>query len=136
MAKEHFVPGQDRDISGGITAADKLAESDRGENPDVESKAAAAAAGVSHPAYVDYASALEAFEARDDIETLAARRARDNGADFNAGGFMRANAYDADGTSADAPRPGTVFGDAPDEGDTLDALVPPVTPEPDPDEEP
>lgn len=96
-----------------VTAADKLAESDRGGNPDVESRADALAAGVSHPAYIDYAVALETHQSRPDIETLADRRRREYGSDFNDADFMRQNAYDADGTAADAPRPGTVYGDAP-----------------------
>ena len=90
-----------------VTAADKLAETGF-DNPDDESRAAADAAGVSHPAYVGYAAALATHQSRPDIEPLAARRLREYGADF-----MRANAYDADGTAADAPRPGTVYGDAP-----------------------
>jgi hypothetical protein len=105
----------DRNISGGITAADKLAETDRGENPDVDARERADAAGVSNAAYIGYAEALEAFEARDDIEPLAVRRAREYGSDFDAGSIMRQAAYEDDGTAADAPRPGTVFGDAPKE---------------------
>lgn len=96
-----------------VTAADRLAESDRGANPDVDSKAAAEAAGVSHPAYIGYAAALATHQSRPDIEPLAARRLREYGDDFTDADFMRNNAYDADGSAADAPRPGTVYGDAP-----------------------
>lgn len=103
----------DRDISGGITAADKLAETDRGANPDVDSREAAEAAGVSHPAYIGYAAALAAHQTRPDIEPLVARRLREYGDDFTDADFMRRRAYDADGTAAAAPRPGTVYGDAP-----------------------
>lgn len=102
----------DRNLGNGIEAADVLSESTRGENPDVDAKERAAAAGVSHPAYIDYEAALEAHEQRADIEPLSARRAREYGSDYDAGAFMRQNAYDADGTAADAPRPGTVHGDA------------------------
>lgn len=97
----------------GKTAAEVLADSDRGANPDIDSRERADAAGVSHPAYIGYAEALEAFEDRDDIEPLAARRAREYGSDFDAGEFMRQSAYNADGTAAAPPRPGTVHGDAP-----------------------
>jgi len=96
----------------GRTAGEKIGDT-AFENPDTESRAAAVAAGVSHPAYIDYAVALEAHQTRADIETLADRRRREYGSDFNDADFMRANAYDADGTAADAPRPGTVYGDAP-----------------------
>lgn len=102
----------DRDLGAGIEAADVLSESTRGATPDADAKARAAAAGVSHPAYIDYAEALEAHQERADIEPLSARRKREYGSDFDAGEFMRQNAYDADGTAADAPRPGTVHGDA------------------------
>lgn len=103
----------DRNLGAGITAAQVLSESDRGANPDVDSAAAAVTAGVSHPAYIGYAAALATHESRPDIEPLAARRAREYGTTYAAGDFMRNNAYDADGTAADAPRPGTVYGDAP-----------------------
>lgn len=100
-------------VDAGRTAGEVLADSDRGANPDVDSKAAAEAAGVSHPAYIGYAAALNTHQTRADIEPLAARRAREYGTTFAAGEFMRLNAYDADGTAAAAPRPGTVYGDAP-----------------------
>lgn len=111
MAAEDYVVA-DRPGDFPVTAGDKVQETVF-ENPDTESAAAAATAGVSHPAYIGYADALETFQERADIETLADRRARENGVDFDAGSFMRQNAYDADGTAADAPRPGTVHGDAP-----------------------
>lgn len=95
-----------------VTAGDKIAETVF-NNPDDESRAAAVTAGVSHPAYIDYALALETHQSRSDIETLADRRKREYGSDFNDADFMRANAYEADGTAAAAPRPGTVYGDAP-----------------------
>lgn len=98
--------------NAGLTAGEKVQETVF-DNPDNESRAAADAAGVSHPAYIGYAAALDTFQSRADIEPLAARRARENGDDFSDGAFMRELAYDNDGTAAAAPRPGTVYGDAP-----------------------
>lgn len=112
MAAEDYNVA-DRNLGAGITAAEVLSESDRGANPDVDSKAAAEAAGVSHPAYIGYAAALATHQTRPDIEPLVARRLREYGDAFTDADFMRNNAYDADGTAADAPRPGTVYGDAP-----------------------
>src|SRR5687768_15181077 len=104
MAAEDYNVA-DRNLGAGITAAEVLSESDRGANPDVDSKAAAVAAGVSHPAYIGYAAALATHQTRPDIEPLVARRLREYGDAFTDADFMRANAYDADGTAADAPRP-------------------------------
>ena len=98
--------------NAGRTAGEKIGDT-AFENPDVESRAAADAAGVSHPAYIDYEASLEAHQSRDDIETLADRRAREYGSGFDAGEFMRQRAYDDDGSAAAAPRPGTIYGDAP-----------------------
>lgn len=96
----------------GRTAGEKIGDTAY-DNPDVDARERADAAGVSHPAYIDYATALNAFQSRDDIETLADRRKREVGTDFNAGSFMRRRAYTDTGEAAAAPRPGTVYGDAP-----------------------
>ena len=95
-----------------VTAGDKVAETVY-DNPDTEAAEAAATAGVSSAAFIDYATALGTYEDRPDIETLADRRARTVGDAFTDGDFMRQAAYDADGTAATPPRPGTVHGDAP-----------------------
>lgn len=105
MAAEDYVVA-DRPGDFPVTANKKVTETVF-ENPDAETQAAAEAAGVSRGSYIDYATALEAFEDREDIETLADRRAREIGADFDAGAFMRAV---PDGTP---PSPGTVDGKAP-----------------------
>lgn len=106
----------DRKLEGAggtpLTAGERVAQTVQ-ETPDADAAAFAVTEGVSSAAYANYATALDAYQARTDIETLADRRARENGTTFAAGDFMRANAYDADGTAADAPRPGTVHGDAP-----------------------
>lgn len=56
---------------------------------DIANAEAAAAAGVIDAAYIDYDVALEAYEARSDIEDLAQRRARDFPVDFADASFMR-----------------------------------------------
>jgi len=113
MAEEDYNVA-DRKPEGGfpVTAGNKVSETVQ-ETPDADAKAAADTAGVSNPAYIGYAAALNTHQSRDDIETLADRRAREYGDAFADGDFMRQNAYDADGTVADPPRPGTVHGDAP-----------------------
>lgn len=110
MAAEDYNVADRADA--GRTAGEKIGDNAY-ENPDVDAKERAATAGVSHPAYIGYAAALETFQSRPDIETLADRRKREYGSDFNDADFMRNNAYEADGSAADAPRPGTVYGDAP-----------------------
>lgn len=110
MAKEDYNVA-DRVIDS-LTAGENVLETVQA-TPDADAKAAADAAGVSNAAFVDYEEALNAYQSRDDIETLADRRARENGTTFAAGDFMRQSAYDADGSAATPPRPGTVHGDAP-----------------------
>ena len=110
MAAEDYNVA-DRNITS-LEAGDKVQETVY-ENPDTEAAAAAEAAGVSQAAYIGYAAALNAYQARSDIETLADRRRRENGTTFAEGDFMRQAAYNADGTAQAPPRPGTVHGDAP-----------------------
>lgn len=73
---------------GAITAADNLVGYGASEN-DVENKAAAQAAGVIDAAYINYDLALDAYQARSDIEDLARKNARNNPADFGDASFMR-----------------------------------------------
>lgn len=56
---------------------------------DVENKAAAAAAGVLNAAFIRYDAALDKYAARDDIEDLARKNARDIPSDFKDASFMR-----------------------------------------------
>lgn len=71
-----------------VTAADNLVG--YGESPnDVENKAAAAAAGVLDAAYINYDVALDKYAARDDVEDLAHKNARDIPDDFADASFMR-----------------------------------------------
>lgn len=100
----------DRNIVS-LTAGEKVQETVY-ENPDTDAKAFAETEGVSQAAYANYADALNAHQSRDDIETLADRRAREYGDQFSDADFMRTNAYNADGSAATPPRPGTVHGDA------------------------
>lgn len=95
-----------------LTAGERVAQSVQA-TPDADAADFAETNGVSNAAYANYATALDAYQSRTDIETLADRRARENGTTFAAGDFMRQNAYNADGTAATPPRPGTVHGDAP-----------------------
>lgn len=111
MAREDYTVA-DRNTDA-LEAGDKIQETVQA-TPDAQSQSFADAAGVSHPAYVGYAEALAAHASRSDIEGLAERRLREYGNDFADGDFMRQAAYNADGTSAAAPRPGTVYGEAPD----------------------
>lgn len=103
MAKEDFVVA-DRNTDA-LEAGDKIAET-VAETPENVT-------GGSQSPYVDYADALDAHQSRADIEPLSARRAREYGSEFSDADFMRAAAYNSDGTAADAPRPGTIHGDAP-----------------------
>lgn len=61
---------------------------------DVENAAAAAAAGVKNAAFINYDVALDAYAARDDVESLERKAARNGvapeaAADFADGSFMR-----------------------------------------------
>lgn len=73
------------------TAYDNIGEWNESPN-DVENREAAAAAGVKDASFIGYEAALEAYEARADVETLAEKGAR-NGvgtpATFADGAFMR-----------------------------------------------
>lgn len=109
MAKEDYNVA-DRP-NAGLTAGEHVEETVQA-TPDADAAAFAETAGTSSAAFANYATALNAFQARDDIETLADRRAREYGDAFADADFMRQEAYNADGTAADAPRPGTVYGDA------------------------
>ena len=73
---------------GPLTALDRVNQTVE-VTPDAENKHEAFNAGVKDAAFIGYADALEAHQAREDIETLAARRDREYGRDFDAGEFMR-----------------------------------------------
>jgi len=70
------------------TASEQLANFGEEIN-DTEAKAAAAAAGVRYAAFINYDVALDRYAARDDIEDLAHKNARDMPADFADASFMR-----------------------------------------------
>ena len=59
--------------------------------PVTDEKELAEEAGVVNPAHVDYAEALSNYESRSDVETLAARRAREAGVAFSDTDFVRTN---------------------------------------------
>lgn len=71
-----------------VTAADNLVGYGESAN-DIENKAAAAAAGVRDAAFINYDVALDRYAARDDIEDLAHKNARDIPRDFAEASFMR-----------------------------------------------
>jgi hypothetical protein len=84
------------------TAYDNIGEWVESPN-DVENREAAAAAGVLDASFIGYEAALEDYESRPDIETLAQKNARNNPADFADPAFMRQvgqeNPEDAGGSS-------------------------------------
>lgn len=59
-----------------------------------DARTRAAAGNVSQIAYLNYAAAMANYESRDDVETLAHRRARDIGDQFSDTNFVRAKDYD------------------------------------------
>lgn len=71
-----------------VTAEDNLVGYGEQVN-DVENRARAQAAGVIDAAYINYDVALDAYAARDDIEDLAHKNARNAPADFADASFMR-----------------------------------------------
>ena len=67
---------------------------------DTDAKAAAEAAGVSSAAFIDYATALEAYEDRSDVENMATRLTREIGPDFAAADWARESGVFATGARA------------------------------------
>lgn len=113
MAEADYNPA-DRVIEG-LTAGEKAVQA-AAENitPDADAAAFAATEGVSRPEYANYADALDAYAARDDIEGLAERRAREVATTFAAADFMRTEVYDPTTGAVNAPpRAGSIEGDAP-----------------------
>lgn len=71
-----------------VTAADNLEGYGQPIN-DVLNAQAAAAAGVKRASFINYDVALDAYAARDDIEDLAHKNARNAPEDFAQASFMR-----------------------------------------------
>lgn len=91
MAKADYNVAERESVTangGPLTALDRVSETVN-ETPDAENRAAATAAGVKDAGHIGYEAALAAHEAREDIEALADRRAREYGVNYNAGKFMR-----------------------------------------------
>ena len=80
------------------TASEVVADLDPttwgGTDVDADAVARADAANVRHVSFIQYAAALTNYESRDDVETLAHRRARDIGDQFSDTDFVRAEGYD------------------------------------------
>lgn len=74
------------------TASQVVAEDDAAKQNqvDADARALAAAAGVTHSEYVNYAQRLTNYESRSDVEPLAERRAREAGDQFSDTDFRRA----------------------------------------------
>lgn len=75
------------------TAKQKLTANDDSvaqNQVDADARALAAAAGVTHSEYVNYAARLTNYESRDDVEALSERRAREAATTFAATDFRRA----------------------------------------------
>lgn len=64
------------------SAQDVVNEQTTDNSVDADAAARAAAAGVDHVAYVNYAQAMTNYQNRTDVETLADRRLRENAATF------------------------------------------------------
>ena len=107
MAAEDYVVA-DRVVEGGfpVTAKDKVDETVYA-TPDTEAKAAADTANVRNAAYIGYDAALGNYAAREDIESLADRRAREAATTFSATDHMRREPSDT------PPTPGSINGVAP-----------------------
>jgi hypothetical protein len=95
MAKSDWtgnVAGAERvevsENGGPRTARDMVSETIYA-GPDAENRARATAAGLKDAAYIDYGVALEAYQSREDIETLQSKQTRNAPADFDAAGYMR-----------------------------------------------
>ena len=77
------------------TAKQVLATEMEGENKwadlQEEARARAEAEGVTRSEYVGYAEAFAEYEKRDDVETLADRRAREAGTTAGAADFVRSS---------------------------------------------
>ena len=86
------------------TAKEVLAASGGGSTViEDEAKAKADAANVSSIEYRNYAAAMDNYQKRDDVETLARRRARENGVTFTTTDYVRSETYDP---NANTPAPG------------------------------
>lgn len=70
-----------------VTAADAVAAYT--DPVDAEGRELAEQEGVVSASHVDYEKALKNYESRSDVETLEARRARENGTTFDAASFRR-----------------------------------------------
>lgn len=63
-------------------------------NVDADAAARADTANVRHVSFIQYAAALTNYESRDDVESLAHRRAREASTTFAGTDFVRAEGYD------------------------------------------
>lgn len=94
MAEKKKVEKRDRRYRP-VTAADQAAV--KADKVAADAATFAEQEGVSAAAYVDYVPAMENYESRSDVETLAHRRLRDNGGEFR----DQWHAVDSDGNHKD-----------------------------------
>ena len=96
----NYTMAEEKVSYDGLTAEDVLAPN-ANNTVDEEAAKRAKEAGVVDAAYVGYADALKNYEARPDVETLEARRARENGTAFSDASFVREGESTGVVTSAD-----------------------------------
>ena len=77
-----------RQAAAPVEAEDQLVGYGESAN-DAENRAAAQAAGVISAAFINYDVALDSYAARDDVEDLAHKNARNIPRDFAEASFMR-----------------------------------------------
>ena len=75
------------------TASEVVNNGEFNNTVDDDAKARADAANVREVEFIEYAAALSNYEARDDVEPLADRRAREAGDQFTDTDFVRAEGY-------------------------------------------
>lgn len=99
LSEELNVPDEYK----GLTAQEVVAQTGFRDPLAGEGARRAEEAGVTKPEYVNYEEALKKYESRPDVESLADRRARENGGTFEAASFRRSvDSYRAPGTVTSA----------------------------------
>jgi len=81
------------DYLASVKQAQENANEGMDQPTDVDARARADAANVRSVEFIDYAEALGNYEAREDVEPLAQRRAREAATTFAAQDFTRAEDY-------------------------------------------
>lgn len=82
------------DYLASVQTASEVVVEGMDDSVDVDAKARADAANVSGVQFIDYAEAIDNYAARDDVEPLSQRRARDAAAQPAKQDFARHEDYD------------------------------------------